>query len=116
MTLSKKRGENGEELAVDFLIKHDYRILERNYRHKRAEIDIIAYKDKILCFIEVKYRSGSEFGNPEDFVSEKQKERIREGAEEYMMEALEHDDIRFDLIAISSKSEKIEIEHFKDAF
>jgi len=61
-----------EQLAVDFLIKNGYEIVERNYRFDKAEVDIIAQIKDTLAIVEVKTRSTIDFGNPQDFVKPKQ--------------------------------------------
>lgn len=75
---TKQTGQTGEALAETFLKKHGYRMVEHNFRCKFGEIDLIAYKDKTLCFIEVKTRSSDAFGEPIDAVDRaKQKRLIR---------------------------------------
>ena len=64
-------GKLGEELAVDFLEKNGYEILETNWVFDKAEIDVIAQKNGILAVVEVKTRSSIEFGLPQDFVKPK---------------------------------------------
>ena len=110
-------GKRGEQVAADFLERHGYAILARNYRFKRAEIDIIAQKENLMLFIEVKLRSSTRFGFPEETVSEAQAARIALAAEEYLET---HDCssklIRFDILAISPVGNRFRVEHFKDAF
>lgn len=110
-------GKKGEELAVGFLEKLGYQILETNWRHRRAEIDIIAKDGEILVFIEVKTRSDDFFGNPASFVTTK-KERFMSDAANVYMEQIGHDwEIRFDIVGIVMWSEeRTELRHFKDAF
>lgn len=110
-------GKKGEELAVNFLIKHGYEILEKNWRYRRSEIDIIARKDDILIFIEVKARSDDHFGRPESFVSDRKKVLMIDASNIYM-EQINHDwEIRFDIISVLFHNHIYQtIEHFKDAF
>ena len=115
MSIEKNKGFVYEGFAAEYLFQIGYKILERNYRYKRSEIDLIALERKTLVFVEVKYRRVSQFGYPEQFVSEKQMERIREAATYYLQEKNYSDMlIRFDIIAILAKKENIE--HIKDAF
>jgi putative endonuclease len=109
------KGNYGEQLAAEFLAEAGYEILARNFRYKHAEIDIIARKEGLLVFVEVKLRSSKFFGVPEEFVGPEKEEKIREAAEHYMEEKNWQEDIRFDIIAILTKPE-IEIAHFQDAF
>ena len=64
-------GKKGEQLAVNYLIGKGYKIVERNWRFQKAEIDIIARKAETLISVEVKTRSTKNFGNPQDFVNPK---------------------------------------------
>ena len=108
-------GQKGEQLAVDYLMSKGYVIRERNYRYKRAEIDIIMEKEEFLVFVEVKMRSGKSFGNPEEFVDDKKIEFIQMAAENYLEEVDWKGNIRFDIISIIKKSIP-EVDHFEDAF
>lgn len=110
---TQNKGRKGEDIAVDYLAKEGFEILERNYRYQRAEIDIIAMKSDWLVFVEVKMRKSSTFGHPEAFVSENQQQLIISGADDYIQQIHWQGNIRFDIIAINAKSE---VEHFEDAF
>lgn len=80
----KNVGNAGEEFAARVLEDAGYVILERNYRTKIGEIDIIAVRDGVLHFIEVKTRSGDEFGYPADAVTDSKQNTIRRSADLYM--------------------------------
>ena len=69
MAQHNELGKKGEQLAVDYLIKKGYDIVERNYRFDKAEVDIIASLKDTLAIVEVKTRSTIDFGNPQDFVN-----------------------------------------------
>jgi len=77
-------GEVGEDAATDFLRSHGYRILERNYRCKCGEIDIIAEQDGTLCFIEVKSRSSLAYGFPAEAVNRTKQKHITRVATHYL--------------------------------
>ncbi|MDH5399641.1 MAG: YraN family protein [Cyclobacteriaceae bacterium] len=110
-------GIYGESMASEYLIKRGYVIKARNYRFGRAEIDIIAEKDNILSFVEVKTRSDNSFGYPETFVSERKADKIREGAESYLEQNNWPGHIRFDIIAVEIIADRTPlISHFMDAF
>lgn len=109
----KRKGQAGEDQACEFLINQGFDIIERNYRYKRAEIDVIALKDKLLLFAEVKFRKANSYGYPEEFVSENQQKLIVEAADDYISNIHWKGNIRFDIIAIDSRHA---IEHFEDAF
>lgn len=93
-----------------------YKILERNYRHGKSEIDLIAQGEGLLIFIEVKTRSSNTFGFPEEFVSENQQKAIIRAANHYVEKIDWKGDIRFDIMAIIVKQTVMQIEHLKDAF
>lgn len=104
----KQIGDIGEDEAVKFLeTQKGYIILKRNYRFKRAEIDIIAQKENVIHFIEVKKRKNAFYGYPEEFVGEKKMEMLRVGAEGYILERDWQGDLQFDIVAITGR--KIEL-------
>ena len=109
-------GQRGEEVAYAYLLESGCRVLIRNFRFKRSEIDIIFIEDDFLVFGEVKYRINTGFGYSESFVSEAQEEKIREAAEEYLILNSWIGPIRFDIVSISGPLTDPDIEHFKDAF
>lgn len=112
---NKTTGDQGEQIAVEYIIKNGFIVLERNYRYKRAEIDIIAQKDDQLVFLEVKTRNGSFFGYPEEAVDEKKTEMILMAANQYIFEIEWEKEIRFDIISVSL-GPILKIRHFEDAF
>jgi len=116
--LSKtKKGTIGEDLAVDYLKKKGYRILQRNYRFEYGEIDIVAEDGSVLVFVEVKARRSKEFGEPEDAVTPRKREKIRSTANGYLFENnIDDKECRFDVIAIDYQDNKTEIRHITDAF
>ena len=107
----------GEKTAKAFLLQKGFQILEANWRHQRAEVDLIAKDDAILVFVEVKTRSSDYFGPPESFVTP-QKEKLMVRAAHAYMKKIEHDwEIRFDIVSIlKSGDEDYQIEHIEDAF
>ena len=116
MAQHNELGEKGEQLAVDFLLKKGYNIVERNYRFDKAEVDIIAKKKDILAIIEVKTRSSTDFGNPQDFVKPKQIQRLVKAVDEYVTSNSLDVEVRFDIIAIVKAGKGYEIEHLENAF
>ncbi|NNL16766.1 MAG: YraN family protein [Flavobacteriaceae bacterium] len=116
MAQHNELGKKGEQLAVDYLLKKGYDIVERNYRFDKAEVDIIAKQNDILAIIEVKTRSSIDFGNPQDFVKPKQIQRLVKAVDEYVTVNELDVEVRFDIVAIVKKSKTYEIEHLEDAF
>ncbi|TGV00485.1 YraN family protein [Flavivirga rizhaonensis] len=116
MAKHNELGKKGEQLAVDFLLKNGYNILERNYRFDKAEVDIIAQQKDTLAIIEVKTRSTTDFGNPQDFVKPKQIQRLVKAVDEYINVNDLDVEVRFDIIAIVKAGKGFNIEHLEDAF
>lgn len=109
-------GKRGEELAVEFLLKNSYEILERNWVFQKAEVDIIARKGNFLAVVEVKTRSSIDFGLPQDFVKPKKIQLLIKAINEYVIGNDLDVEVRFDIIAIHSEAETFKIEHLEDAF
>lgn len=109
-------GKKGEQLAIDFLIEKEYKILEKNYRFQKAEVDIIAQKDTVLAVVEVKTRSSNYFGNPQDFVNPKKIKLLISAIDHYITERNLDVEVRFDIIAIIKQQNTFKIVHLKDAF
>ena len=116
MAIHNELGKKGEQLAVVYLEKEGYTVLERNWRFNKAEIDVIALKNGVLAVIEVKTRSSSYFGNPQDFVNPKKIKLLTEAINEYVVSKDLDVDVRFDIIAILKQHEKFTLEHLTDAF
>lgn len=109
-------GKFGEELAVDFLEKNGYEILETNWVFDKAEIDIIAQKNGILAVVEVKTRSSLDFGLPQEFVKPKKIQLLLKAVNEYITQNDLDVEVRFDIIAIHKVGENFNIEHIEEAF
>jgi len=113
-------GKLGEDLAVEHLEKENYKILERNWVYKNAEVDIIAHKENILVVVEVKTRSSLDFGSPQDFVKPKKIQLLIKAVNAYINyreKDFEEDiNVRFDIVAIHKNGESFAIEHLTDAF
>ncbi len=84
MRYRKNVGDIGEDFAVLLLTNAGYNVIERNYRSKVGEIDIIALKDGVMHFIEVKTRNGNQYGYPSESISTAKQSRIRKTAELYL--------------------------------
>src|SRR3970040_1291579 len=109
-------GKLGEELAVEFLKKEGYCILETNWTFQKAEIDILAQKKNILAVVEVKTRSSLEFGLPQDFVKPKKIQPLLKAVDAYINERDLDIEVRFDIVAIHKEGKSFVIEHLIDAF
>ena len=97
----KDVGTRGEQLAVKFLKRNGYTILQRNYRCKLGEIDIVCYDHGTIAFVEVKTRHSDAYGPPERSVTEAKKRQIAKVALHYIAEKkIEDIDFRFDVVSI----------------
>lgn len=106
-------GKKGEIKAVLFLKKDGYKILETNFKNKIGEIDIIAEKDGVIVFIEVKNRSTYRFGRPIEAVDFRKQNKIKKVAEIYLMiKNKYYNDVRFDVVEVSNDN----LEHIENAF
>ena len=110
-------GAKGERLAVRRLRRDGYRILVRNFRAAGAEIDAIAMDGDTLVFVEVKTRTGTSAGRPEESVHALKQAHIRRAAALYVRShAMEERPIRFDVVAVSRPEGRWRLEVIKDAF
>jgi putative endonuclease len=110
--LAKALGQIGEKQAVDFLLKKNYLILEKNFRFKLLEIDIIALDqaNDELVFVEVKTRSSSRFGDPSQAVDGKKLRNLVTAAQIYLKQSGLNKSFRFDIISLLPDS----TEHFEN--
>jgi len=110
-------GNQGELLARKYLEEKGYEILDENWRFRKAEIDLIAYKDPIIVFVEVKARDNNRFAEPEDFVSKAKQKLLAMAAAEYIHLMNHQNEVRFDIITILfNKFGDPVIRHTEDAF
>ncbi len=110
-------GKEGEAMAVAYLQKKGYTILDKNWRYLKAEIDIVAQKDpETLVIVEVKTRTNNFIGNPEEFVSKKKIKLLTQAANEYVISKNMNVEVRFDIIAIVKNSKYQHLEHLENAF
>lgn len=113
----RRKGAWWEGEAARYLEKAGYAILERNYRTRAGEIDLIARKENLLIFVEVKMRSSEAFGRPEEAIDSRKQKKIIEIAQLYLAEhPSPTQDIRFDVIAITSEGPQRLIKHIENAF
>jgi putative endonuclease len=117
MHLNIHRGRSGEDIAADFFLSMGYTILERNYRNRFGEIDLVLEKDDVLVFAEIKTRSSCRFGLPQEAVTVSKQHRIRRIAMSYIQDnGMEEREVRFDVVGIVMAGGKVSIEHITGAF
>ena len=109
-------GQFGENIAARFLIENGFHILERNFRFKKGEIDIIAEVNDFLVVIEVKTRQTAEIGEPWRAVTRAKQRQIIQVANNYIQSSQIIKNARFDIVSIVTNSYRTSIEHITDAF
>ena len=113
----KSSGAWGEDLALRYLTRRGYRLVERNYRKRRGEIDLIVRNYDTLVFVEVKLRRSTGFGDPLEAVTARKQATIRSLAEQYLADNQpDFDTVRFDVVGILATQTGTRIEHIKNAF
>jgi putative endonuclease len=116
MSKSYDLGRKGEALAAEYLESKGVKILERNFRAGKAEIDIIALDKGILAIIEVKTRQTRYFGEPEQWVTPAKQRLLVKAANAFIKYKHFRGEVRFDVISVVAWDEKTEISHIPDAF
>jgi putative endonuclease len=119
MTLARiESGKSGEKLAVSYLQGEGYKIIERNYRTRLGEIDIIADCKGCTCFVEVRAKNSPAFGLPEETILKKKQLQISKAALAYIKQfKLEDRSCRFDVVCIDGvESLKPQVRLIKNAF
>lgn len=110
-------GTLAENLAADFLIRKNYKILVRNFRYQRAEVDIIAEFEDLIVVVEVKARSFNSLIEPQEAVTKKKIKAILLCSDFFMTENAIDKEVRFDIITVvPDESGKLQLNHIEDAF
>jgi putative endonuclease len=115
---AKGLGREGEILAESYLQSQGYQVIERNFRIRTGEVDLIAWEGRTICFIEVKTRRSLEKGSGLEAISEQKKHRISQAAQFFLQEkGWDHKPARFDVLAIFiGDASSPECDLIKDAF
>lgn len=109
-------GTQGEDIAINYLRTKGYAILDRNWRSGHKEIDIVAQKDDVIVFAEVKARANIFYGNPEDAVTRKKMHLLVLAADAYLRCNAIDLEVRFDVITITGTINQPTIKHYERAF
>ncbi|KFF09272.1 YraN family protein [Chryseobacterium luteum] len=110
-------GKIAEDLAAEYLQKNGYKIVTRNFRFQKAEIDIIAEKENLIIIVEVKARSTDAFMLPQEAVTKTKIKSIVTAANHYLEEFDKNSEVRFDIISVlPDEKKKLIVEHITDAF
>lgn len=117
MSKHNETGIKGEQIAEKFLLGKGYLLLHRNWRAGKKEVDIIALKGDIVVFVEVKARTGTAFGFPEEAVGYFKQDYLKTAAAVFLDKFPQYTKIQFDIISINfQQGVVVEIMHFEDAF
>ena len=109
-------GKKGEELAKEYFEQNGYEILHCNWSYSRFEVDIIASKNNLLHFIEVKARSSNRFGHPEESVDKKKIQNLMSAAEEFLHQFPQWKKIQFDILSVTIKENQTEFFLIEDVY
>jgi putative endonuclease len=113
----RARGREAEDRAAAWLEARGYRILDRNHALRRGEVDLVCERGGVLCFVEVRSRTGSAFGGPEETVDRRKARRVVLAATDWALRNGGTDrEIRFDVVAVTFGEGAPRVVHFPAAF
>jgi putative endonuclease len=109
-------GQKGEEVAVNHLCTKGYEVIERNYKWKNAELDIICRKNDLLIVVEVKTRNSKALGEPFLSVNRSKQRQIIKVTNHYIESNDVQEEIQFDVVSVILNQHQLQIEHIENAF
>ena len=110
-------GRDGERFAERYLQKKGYKLVERNFRCRGGEVDLIVLDHKIVVFVEVKTRSDHRFGTPAEAVESRKQQKMIQAAQFFLnSKGLHERDARFDVVGITWYNGAPQVEHIQNAF
>jgi putative endonuclease len=110
-------GKEGERIAERYLQNKGYKLVERNYRCRAGELDLIVLDRRVVVFVEVKTRTGRGFGSPLEAVEFRKQRKIIQAAQFFLAEKrLQQRDARFDVVGVSWAGREPIVEHVENAF
>ncbi|MCG3207938.1 MAG: hypothetical protein FOGNACKC_01539 [Anaerolineae bacterium] len=117
MSDSRRRtGRRGEEIAAHYFLQRDYTILHRNWRCPAGELDIVLQKDETIIFVEVRTRTSTRYGSPEESITPAKQQRLIELAHLYLQEnSPPHRHWRIDVVAIAMRHGRPWVNHLENA-
>ena len=116
MSNSYNFGQEAEKRAADYYRNLGFQILQKNYRYRKAEVDLIVQKDNLLVVVEVKARSSTYFGDPQSFVSKKKNQLLVMATDDFIQQRDLAVEVRFDLISFTLERGEWKLEHLPNAF
>ena len=116
MSISYNFGQEAEKRAADYYRSLGFHILQKNYRYRKAEVDLIVQKDNLLVAVEVKARSSTYFGDTQSFVSKKKIQLLVMAIDAFIQQRDLAVEVRFDIISYTLIRGEWRLKHFVDAF
>ncbi len=117
LPLSVEQGETAETLGAQFLLRRGYRLLERNFKTRLGEVDLVVENGVYVVFVEVRYRRSVAWGSPEATVGRLKRRKLVLAALEYVQRrGFEQRALRFDVLSIRKARGGLRIEHHENAF
>ncbi len=102
---SRSRGQHAEQACCDYLKQQGLKLLDKNYQGRRGELDLVMKDNNTVVFIEVRFRKSNTFGSALESVTASKQEKLRMTAEQYLQQETRLTDGRFDVVAMSEKSQ-----------
>lgn len=116
-THNQRMGVLGEQIAARWLTRKGWRIVYRRFRNGRRDIDIVVQRDSLVAFVEVKARSGAEFGDPVEAVDHRKQRELAKSASVWIdRHGRAEESYRFDVVGVLVDGERVRVKHVEDAF
>ena len=109
-------GHEGEDIAAEYLKQQGYSIQDRDWHCGHKDLDLVVTKDNVIAFVEVKTRSGTEWGDPQDFVTDRKIRSIVHSADAYLRLNQINMEVRFDIVSVVIDKGEFKVEHIEQAF
>ncbi len=109
-------GHEGEDIAAEYLKQQGYTIQDRDWHCGHKDLDLVVTKDNVIVFVEVKTRTGTDWGDPQDFVNDRKIRSIVQSADAYLRLNQINMEVRFDIISVVFDDGDFKVEHIEEAF
>lgn len=117
MTERRERGDEAEDAAAEFLEAAGYRIRARNFLARGGELDLVAEKDALLCFVEVRMRTSAVWGDPSQTITRAKQQKVVRAAMQFLAKTGRVDrQLRFDVISVTGRGAGRRLAHIPNAF
>lgn len=117
ITPSRRRGDLGEDAAMRYLEEKGFRVLDRNWRYRQWELDLVCRDGDTVVFVEVKTRKAGTMGTPADGLDRKKQARLVKAASQYLTRNdLWDEPCRFDLAGVVDTGRSMDVQHIENAF